>query len=83
MSAQPPIDHQWPEVDEAAPVNAIELRRRAEKVDKIVHWLLTEYIRITEHASDDDWENVAAKAGTRKPSAESRRQVIAKLRSKL
>jgi len=63
-----------------AKMDAFQEKARDTKCKMLCAWLFGETARIMEQVGDDEWFVLAQKAGTNKPSPESRQRVIEMLR---
>ncbi len=62
--------------------NQFALKARMEKCRKLVSAWLTEATDILERATDDEWQNLALRAGINTPSAESKKLILMMLRER-
>jgi len=56
--------------------NLHEQNAREIKCRQLARYILAETVRIVRQSTEEDWQNMAAKAGVNMPSTESQRRVI-------
>lgn len=56
--------------------NTFEQRGREEKARKLARFIVRESVRLAHGLTPEQWENVAAQAGTKTPSDQTTRRVL-------